>query len=117
MRGFAVWMIVGVVLACGALTAAAADSPTVVRTTFQVQGMHCNGCTATIVGTLERIDGVDSATADHEEGVAEAVYRTAKVDAEDLEAAIEKLGYTVTSKETEKVEGWKSEVPAHPPGP
>ena len=104
MRGFAVWMIVGVILACGSLTAAAADSPTMVRTTFQVQGMHCDGCTATIIGTLERIDGVVSANADHEKGVAEAVYRATMVSAEELEAAIEKLGYTVTSMETEHIE-------------
>jgi copper chaperone CopZ len=91
-------LFIGLVVA---VTGIAGDAPAVVRTTFTVEGMHCDACSAAIVSTLERIDGVLSATADHERGVAEAVYRSRQVDPEDMEAAIERLGYTVTSMRTE----------------
>jgi len=86
------------------LPVTAADRGSTVKTTFEVQGMHCDGCSATIVGTLERIDGVASATADHETGVAVAVYDSKKVKVEQLKAAIERLGYTVTAESTEPAE-------------
>ena len=83
----------------------AADSPPdTVRTTFQVKGMHCGGCSSTITSTLENVDGVIEASADHEKGVAEAVYRPRKVEADELKAGIEKLGYTVTGMETDAIE-------------
>jgi copper chaperone CopZ len=99
--------LVTVVLALLALVAPlAADSrPDTVRTTFQVKGMHCGGCSSTITSTLENVDGVIEASADHEKGVAEAVYRPRKVEADELKAEIEKLGYTVTGMETDAVEG------------
>lgn len=79
-----------------------ADSPPdTVRTTFQVTGMHCNGCSSAITATLEKITGVVEATADHEKGVAEAVYHPREVEVESLKTEIEKLGYTVTGMETE----------------
>jgi len=82
-----------------------ADSrPDTVRTTFQVAGMHCGGCSSAIIATLEKMSGVVEASADHEKGVAEAVYHPRKVGLEELKAEIEKLGYTVTGMETEAVE-------------
>jgi len=99
--------LVTVVLVALALAAplAAGGRPDTVRTTFQVKGMHCGGCSSTITATLEKIDGVIEASADHEKGVAEAVYHPRKVEADELKAEIEKLGYTVTGMETEVVEG------------
>jgi copper chaperone CopZ len=99
--------LVTVVLALAALTAplAADGRPDTVRTTFQVKGMHCGGCSSTITATLEKVDGVIEASADHERGVAEAVYRPRKVEVDELKAEIEKLGYTVSGMETEIVEG------------
>ncbi len=96
-----------VVLALLALAAPlAADSPPdAVRTTFQVEGMHCGGCSSAIIATLEKADGVIEVSADHEKGVAEVVYRPRKVEVDELKAEIEKLGYTVTGMETETVEG------------
>ena len=75
------------------------------RTTFNVDGMHCDACSTSIVTTLEKLEGVDEVTADHELGVAEAVYRPRKVGAEELKTEIETLGYTVTGFETEVLEG------------
>ena len=83
---------------------AAGGRPDTVRTAFQVKGMHCGGCSSTITATLEKVDGVIEASADHEKGLAEAVYRPRKVEADELKAEIEKLGYTVTGMETEATE-------------
>jgi copper chaperone CopZ len=66
--------------------------------------MHCGGCSSTITATLEKVDGVIEASADHEKGLAEAVYRPRKVEGDELKAEIEKLAYTVTGMETEAVE-------------
>jgi copper chaperone CopZ len=82
----------------------AADSPPdTVRTTFQVEGMHCGGCSSAIIATLEKADGVIEVSADHEKGVAEVVYRPRRVEVDELKAEIEMLGYTVTGMETETV--------------
>ena len=88
----------------GSLGASAADRPDTVRTVFVVEGMHCDGCSSTIRGTLERMDGVIEASADHEKGSAEVLYYPNKVKPEQLEEAIEKLGYTVTAASTAAAE-------------
>jgi copper chaperone CopZ len=77
----------------------------IVRTTFTVEGMHCDSCSSSIVSTLEKVEGVESITADHELGMAEAIHQSTAVDAEALKAEIEKLGYTVAAMKTETVEG------------
>jgi len=98
-------MALGVVLGLtGPLGASAADRPDTVRTVFVVEGMHCDGCSSTIKGTLERMDGVIEASADHEKGSAEVLYHPKKVKPEQLEEAIEKLGYTVTAASTTAAE-------------
>jgi copper chaperone CopZ len=74
------------------------------RTIFAVSGMHCDACSTSIVTALEKVEGVDEASADHEMGVAEVTYRPRKVDVQKLKAEIEKLGYTVTGMKTEAVE-------------
>jgi copper chaperone CopZ len=74
------------------------------HTTFTVEGMHCDSCSDSIVATLEKLDGVDAVTADHELGMAEAFHRLNAVDADTLKVEIEKLGYSVTGMKTETVE-------------
>jgi len=94
-----------ILLILGLVVPLAADSrPDTVRTTFQVAGMHCGGCSSAIIAALEKISGVVEGSADHEKGVAEAVYHPRKVGVEELKAEIEKLGYNVTGMETEAVE-------------
>jgi copper chaperone CopZ len=79
--------------------------PGKVRTVFTVEGMHCDACSTSIVTTLEKVEGVEAASANHETGVAEAIYRPRQVDLDTLKAEIEKLGYTVMGMETEAVDG------------
>lgn len=94
------------VMALGLAATAAADGRTdLERAVFTIEGMHCDGCSATITATLERVEGVMEAVADHEKGRAEVVYRPREVAVEELEAEIEKLGYTVTAVTTEAFEG------------
>lgn len=78
-----------------------------VRTVFQVEGMHCDGCSTSIASALEGVDGVVAASADHEAGTAEAVHRADTVTPEELEPVIEDLGYGVVS--------WRSESAAATP--
>jgi copper chaperone CopZ len=81
------------------------QDPGKVRTIFTIEGMHCDACSTSIVTTLEKVEGVDAASADYETGIAEVIYRLRKVDVETLKAEIEKLGYTVVGMETETVDG------------
>ena len=75
------------------------------RAVFTVEGMHCDACSTSIVTTLEKVEGVDAASADHETGVAEATYRPRKVDVDMLKGESEKLGDAVVGMKTEVVEG------------
>jgi len=81
------------------------QQPDQARTIFTVTGMHCDACSTSIVTTLEKLDGVIGAFADHESGIAEATYLPRKVDVDKLKSEIEMLGYTVIGMETETVEG------------
>ncbi len=73
------------------------DGQPQVSIVFQVEGMHCDGCSSAITQALEGVDGVLSAASDHEVGTAEALCQAGTVKPEELAAAIEDLGYTVTS--------------------
>lgn len=100
MSKHVVWgLIAGIVLAVATVAVAGKGADTV-RTSLKVEGMHCDGCSSAIVGALERVEGVLSASADYKKGQAEVVYRPKDVEPEDLKSAIEKLGYTVVSMET-----------------
>lgn len=81
------------------------QQPEQARTIFTVTGMHCDACSTSIVTTLEKVEGVEEAAADHELGTAEATYRPRTVEADVLKVEIEKLGFTVIGMETEAVEG------------
>jgi copper chaperone CopZ len=66
---------------------------TMTETTFDVQGMTCEGCERAIQGTLGKIDGVVAVKASHAEGRAVVTHDRDRVDPERLRQAIEKLGY------------------------
>lgn len=98
------WMLAALVVALSLPPLAADGPPDLARTKFTVEGMHCDGCSSAIVASLEKLDGVVEASADHEAGTAEAVYRPRRVAVDELEQEIEKLGYSVTGRTTETVE-------------
>jgi Cu2+-exporting ATPase len=78
---------------------APADAPQHVVLT--VEGMMCAHCEARVKAALEGVDGVLSAAADHESGVATAETAGA-VDADALRAAVEAQDYKVLDVRTEE---------------
>ena len=66
--------------------------------TFKVQGMHCDGCAATIQALLERNAGVQRAAASFKDGEARILYDPRAVSEEQLVAVIEKCGYRVANR-------------------
>jgi copper chaperone CopZ len=88
-----VFSMVLTVLGCG-------PSTTTVEASFSVDGMTCESCSSAITETLSRIEGVETASADHIIGSAHAVFRSPGVTADQLAEEIEGLGYTVTATET-----------------
>jgi len=97
-------LLVLAVLTTAACSPPEGNVPELERTVFTVSGMHCDSCNAAIAGTLQEMAGVLEASADYSKGEAVAVYRPQQVSAGTLEAAIEKLGYTVTAMSTMPVE-------------
>jgi len=63
--------------------------------TFNVPDMSCGHCKAAVEGELNRLSGVERASADVENGVVEVSYDERRVTTEQLEGAIEEAGYTV----------------------
>jgi copper chaperone len=66
--------------------------------TLKLEGMHCDGCAATIQALIERNDGVRKAAVSFSDGEARVLYDP-KVIAEDhLTMVIEKSGFRVTGR-------------------
>ena len=78
---------------------------TTVDASFTVEGMHCESCSSAITEALGKVDGVESASADHAMGSAQARFQSPDVSPDQLKAEIEGLGYTVTAVKTTPVEG------------
>ena len=62
--------------------------------TIYIEGMMCAHCEATVKKALERIDGVKSAEANHENGTAKVIL-SSEVDKEAMKKAVEDEDYTV----------------------
>jgi copper chaperone len=65
--------------------------------TLKVTDMSCGHCKAAVEGELNKLFGVESASADVEKGIVEVSYDETKVTTEDLKGAIEEVGYTVAA--------------------
>jgi copper chaperone len=65
--------------------------------TLSVEGMSCGHCKAAVEGELNKLSGVEAASANVEKGTVEVTYDEAKVTTEDLKGAIEEAGYTVAA--------------------
>jgi copper ion binding protein len=69
--------------------------PVLARATIEIRGMDCAGCAVNVEQALTRLPGVKSVEASYEKGQAVVEYDPAKVNAEQLKAAIDRLGYKV----------------------
>jgi len=65
--------------------------------TLQVPDMHCGHCKAAVESELNKLSGVQRASADVEKGTVEVSYDEGKVSAENLTDAIKEAGYTVAA--------------------
>ena len=84
------------------MTVAAEDAKTDATTTvFRVEGMTCGGCEVGVKVAVKKLEGIEKVTASHQEGRATVTYDPSKVSAEDIEAAIEKIGYQAEVLENE----------------
>lgn len=63
--------------------------------TFQIQGMHCDGCAARITNVLERLPGVRKADVSYPDATARIEYEEDTVDHGDLKEAVDEAGYTL----------------------
>ncbi len=61
---------------------------------FHVSGMHCASCANTITRALKKTPGVEEASVNYANEQATVRYSTKKDIANDLEAAVKKVGYT-----------------------
>ncbi len=66
--------------------------------TLKVEGMHCDGCAATIQALIERNGGVRKAAVSFSDGEARVLYDPRSVTEEQLTTAIEKGGFRVTGR-------------------
>lgn len=62
------------------------------KKTVKIEGMMCPHCEATVKKALEAVDGVDTATPNHETNSAEITFTTS-VDDEKIKKAVEDAGY------------------------
>jgi len=73
-----------------------------VTAVFKVEGMTCGGCEVGVRMNVKKLDGVEEVEASYEKGRAEVTYDAAKVTLEQIEAAIERLGYAAEPQEPEE---------------
>lgn len=77
--------------------AAAAAVVATIPVSFEVKGMHCNGCAEAIAEETRGIPGVTGVVVSFDESRAD-VMLVEGADAGAVEAAIRKLGYTVSRR-------------------
>lgn len=61
-----------------------------------IDGMKCGGCAERVEEGVLGLEGVESVSADHEEGLAQVDVQAGTSDADQLERVVEELGYEVT---------------------
>ncbi|WP_255190654.1 heavy-metal-associated domain-containing protein [Natronobeatus ordinarius] len=67
------------------------------QTTLEVSGMACGGCESTVRDALEALEGVSSATANHEAGEVRVEHDRSIVDETSIADVIEDAGYEVAA--------------------
>lgn len=63
--------------------------------TFNINGMHCDGCAQIIQSVLERHDGVQTCAVSFADGTARVLFDPARVDESQMRSVVEKAGYQV----------------------
>jgi len=63
----------------------------------KVPEMSCGHCKAAVEGELNKLSGVQRASADVEKGTVEVSYEEGTVSTQSLKDAIEEAGYTVAA--------------------
>ncbi|MDE2229458.1 MAG: heavy-metal-associated domain-containing protein [Alphaproteobacteria bacterium] len=66
--------------------------------TLKIEGMHCDGCAATVKALVERADGVRTASVAFATGEARILYDPATTNEDRLVAIVEKSGYRVVGR-------------------
>lgn len=66
-------------------------------TTLTVEGMSCEHCEQTVEEALESVEGVDTATADHERQQASVEGTADAADAAALVSVVEDAGYDASA--------------------
>jgi copper chaperone CopZ len=67
--------------------------------TFTIEGMHCDGCAATIKTLVEKQPGVQMAAVSFAEGQARILYDPQTIGEDCLVTAIEKPGFRVVGRQ------------------
>ena len=66
---------------------------------YDVEGMTCTGCEATVKYTLKKLDGVKEVEASYKEGSATVKVNPDKVTEQEVTDAINNIGYTAKKKD------------------
>ena len=66
---------------------------------FTISGMSCNGCAASIIRAVSRLEGVKKAEADYPKGSAQIEYNEKLISKDRIIDLIEDLGYKVEGEE------------------
>lgn len=66
--------------------------------TFQIEGMHCDGCAVTIKALVDREAGVKAASVVFKTGEARILYDPAATSEDRLVATVGRLGFRVTGR-------------------
>ncbi len=66
--------------------------------TLKLEGMHCDGCAATIQALIERTGGVQRAAVSFRDGEARVLFDRRALTEAQLTAAIEKAGFRVIGR-------------------
>ena len=66
------------------------------KVSFNVEGMTCEGCEKAIVTSIEKLEGIKEASASHTEGSATVAFDAGKTDIAAISQAITGAGYEVT---------------------
>lgn len=65
--------------------------------TFKVSGMHCASCSAIITKKISSLEGVSTITVNFATEKAKVVYESEKVELNEMNSEIEKLGYVLST--------------------